>query len=125
MPSVILPGYGLSGGPFPIVSGNVWSGQGGLHPIGTIQLRWDWQASGNAYVWLSGPSSGFTSIPTVNSGGPYLSGNSGVGLLDAMFLRPGDPYTIPKSALISGQINIFAACDPAASGVGRMTWEAF
>jgi len=110
VPSTILSR--ASGQPFPIVSGNYWSGQGVFHPVGGIQLRLSPDASGNAFVGLSGGM-------TANSGGFLLSGSN----VDGMLLRPGDPYFIPKIAFISGQVNVYATCDATCSGQARLYWE--
>lgn len=114
MPSVILTA--ASGGPWPIVSGNFWSGTGAQHPIGGIQLRLDTAASGNAYVGLSGGM-------TVRSGGFLLSG---VNTTDGMIMAPGDSYFIPKAALaISGTLNVYATVEAAGSGQARLFYEMF
>lgn len=113
MPSTIL-GQPHASGPQAIVSGNPYSGQ--LVPVGGIQLRWHPQASGYCYVGLSGNM-------TLNSGGAFLSGG---GVSDGMVLSPGDPYFIPKIAFrTSGQFNVYAYCDQAASGQGRLYWEIY
>lgn len=114
MPSTLLSA--ASGAPFPLVSGNLWSGTGAFHPLGGIQLRLAPNASGNAYVSLSGGS-------TVNSGGFLRSGG---GLLDGMIMKPGDSYFVPKLGIHpSGFIGIYGTCDPEASGQARLYWEAF
>ncbi len=112
MPSVLLTA--ASGGPWPLVSGNYFSGQGANHPVGGMQLYLDVAASGNAYVGLSGGA-------TVNSGGFLLSGIN----VDAMPIRPGGGYFLPKLAFISGQLNVFVTCDPTCSGVARLYYEIF
>lgn len=116
MPSVILNGQ--SGGQ-PILSGNVYSGRGPGNPVqGLVQLRFTTPvaASGQAYVGLSGGV-------TVNSG--TVAGMSG-GLLDGLPLRDGDSFAIPKLAFnVSGLPNVFVACDPGVSGVGRLYFEIF
>lgn len=112
MPSTILSA--ASGSPFPLVSGNLWSGQGAFHPVGGVRLLLDPISSGNAYISLSGGA-------TTRSGGFFLSG----GLTDGMLLAPGGDYFIPKLAFVSGQMSIWATCDPAASGQGRLYWETF
>ena len=115
MPSVLV---GNQSGGQPIVSGNPWSGQNPV-PQGGIQLRWDGTASGYLYVGLSGNL-------TVASGGLYQSGSAWSGMLDGMQLSPGDTYWIPRIATgISGNINIFVTADAAASGQGRLYWEAY
>lgn len=113
MPSVLVSP--LSGGMI-LYSGNLWSGQGAFHPVGSIQLRLSPDASGNAYV-------GFSGNLTVNSGGIFGSGAGG--RMDGMIMTPGDSYNIPKLAFISGQCNIYMSCDAACSGQARMYWEAF
>lgn len=113
MPSRILSR--ASGAPFPLISGNFWSGQGGTHPVGSIVFRWASDASGNAYIALSGGA-------TITSGGFFLSGT--LGNADAMMIPPGGTYTLPKLAInLSGVLNVYASCDAAASGVGRLWWE--
>lgn len=120
MPSVLLSP--ASGSPFPVYSGNLFSGQGN-HPVGIVQLRWAREASGNAYIYLSGGNSGGLGI---NSGGVFMSGGQLSGLSDGMVMYPGDAYSIPKSACgASGQLGIYASCDSAASGVGRLYFESF
>src|SRR5574338_624182 len=101
MPSTLLTR--ASGSPFPLVSGNFWSGQGTPHPVGSVLLKLDPSASGNAYIALSGGA-------TVTSGGFFLSGG---GITDGMLLKPGESYQIPKLALtpISGVFNVYATCD--------------
>lgn len=117
MPSVLLSP--ASGSPFPLISGNFYSGTGALHPIGSVQLRWAKEASGNAYIGLSG---GFN----VNSGGVFMSGGVLSGMLDGMVLYPGDAYNIPKVGCgLSGQLGVYATCDATASGVGRLYFDLF
>lgn len=114
MPSTLLTA--ASGSPFPLFSGNLWSGQGTPHPIGGVQLTLSPTASGNAYVSLSGGG-------TVNSGGMFLSGG---GLLDGMVMTPGAGYFIPKIGCgVSGTLQIYATCDAAGSGQSRLFWECF
>jgi hypothetical protein len=66
---------------------------------------------------------------TINSGGMTLSGGAQLsGALDGIPLGPGDGLWIPAYAFkspigVSGNCNIFAMCDQAASGVGRLSWE--
>lgn len=111
MPSYII---GNRSGGDPVISGMPWSGK--IVPQGGIQLRLDKNASGNAYIGLSGGT-------TVNSGGFFLSGG---GLLDGMQLTPGDGYWIPHIATgPSGFINVVASCDSAASGQARLFYEVF
>lgn len=114
MPSIIL-GNPLASGPQQIVSGNYWSGRAG--PVGGIQLVLYPDASGLAYVGLSGGT-------TMRSGGFFLSGT--LGRLDGMPLSPGVPYFIPKMALgRSGSFNVWVWADAACSGQARLGWEAF
>ncbi len=116
MPSTLLTGYNVSGAPFPLISGNYFSGQGIFHPIGGVQLRLDRTSSGNAYISLSGST-------TVTSGGFFMSGG---GRLDGMPMFPGDSYFIPKTGCgISGSLGIFVSCDPACSGQSRLSFEIF
>ncbi len=123
MPSILLSA--ASGAPFPIWSGNIWSGQGWPKPVGGVQLRLHPNASGNAYIYLSGNSTSGIQM-TINSGGPLLSGASGVGLNDGMIMAPGDSYFVPKLGDgASGVLSIFTNCDAAASGQSRLYWEAF
>lgn len=112
MPSTLLTA--ASGAPFPLASGDYWSGTGAQHPVGGVNLRLAKNASGNAYVGLSGGT-------TLNSGGFFLSGNNA----DGFVLHPGDSYFIPRLAFVSGQMNIYAHCDPACSGQARLYWENF
>lgn len=107
MPSIIL-GNPQASGPQIIVSGNPWSGK--LVPVGSIDLFWT-SSGGNAYVGTSGNM-------TMTSGGMFLSGG---GVNDGMMIPPGARYTIPKCNLnISGTITVYANCDVAASGLGRL-----
>lgn len=112
MPTVLLTA--ASGGPWPLISGNFFSGQA-PPVVGGIQLVLFPNASGNAYVSLSGGA-------TVSSGGFFLSG---INTTDAMVLSPGGAYFIPRSALYpsSGTLNVFVTCDPACSGQARMAYE--
>lgn len=110
MPSQLLTQ--ASGAPFPVVSGNFWSGQAALMPRTGIQFYWDDTASGAAYLSLSGSA-------TLTSGGFFLSG----GFTDGMKLKPGASIFYPRSVFISGQCNVFAMCDATASGQGRLWWE--
>ncbi len=114
MPSTLL-GNPLASGAQIIVSGNVFSGRVGV--VGGVQLRLSNQASGNAYIGLSGAI-------TRTSGGFYLSGT--LGLLDGVELGPGDSYFIPKIAFqISGTINVYAQADATCSGQSRLFWEVY
>ena len=114
MPSVVLTA--ASGAPFPLVSGNFWSGVAGQHPVGEVRLKLITSASGNAYISLSGGS-------TVSSGGFFLSG---VNTSDAVMIIPGEVYVVPKLGLqSSGALGIYVSCDPAASGVARLFYEIF
>lgn len=118
MPSLIL---GNTAGGQNILSGSaLWSGIGTPHPVGGVQLKLHPNASGNAYVALSGGMN-------INSGGVLgISGTYLSGLLDGMFLAPGDSYFIPKLGIgLSGAPVVFVACDAAASGQARMYFEAF
>jgi hypothetical protein len=114
MPSAVLSA--ASGAPFPLVSGNFWSGAGVGHPIGEVRLKLHSNASGNAYISLSGGG-------TVNSGGFFLSG---VNTTDGMLVTPGEVYSVPKLGLqSSGTLGIYATCDPAASGQARLYFEIY
>lgn len=114
MPSVIVSA--ASGSPFPLVSGNFWSGNTSLHPCGGVQLKASPLNSGHVYVSLSGGG-------TITSGSYFLSG---VNTTDGMFLAPGDTYFVPKLAMASGgYFNLFVTCDAAASGQGRLFYEVF
>lgn len=119
MPSVLLSR--ASGNPFPLASGNIWSGQGAFHPVGKVVLKLSPDASGFAYISLSGYIPVTSGGPTINSGGFLLSGLN----VDGFLMKPGDTYEIPKLALQSGTMNIYATCDAAVSGQGRLYWEAF
>ena len=124
MPSLVL-GNDPASGAIQILSGNPWSGFV-VEPIGGIQLRWI-SSGGSAYIALSGggpPKSG--GFMTINSGAMILSGGIASGMLDGFPLAPGDSYFIPKLAFKqSGVFNVYALCDQAASGVGRLYWEAY
>ncbi len=121
MPSTLLTA--ASGIPFPLISGNAFSGQGVPHPVGGVQLVLSPSASGNAYISLSGLTLSGDLGTTVNSGGFFLSGG---GLNDGILLAPGGGYFIPRLGIgPSGQLNLFASCDPAASGQARLYWECF
>lgn len=114
MPSTLLTA--ASGSPWPLISGNFWSGTGANHPVGGMQLYLDAASSGAAYVSLSGGT-------TVTSGGFFLSGG---GILDGMKMPPGGAYFIPKMGFNpSGQLSVYVTCDPGCSGQARMFWEAF
>ncbi len=114
MPSTLLSL--ASGAPFPLVSGNFWSGVSNKPCVGGIQFRLDRAASGNAYISLSGGG-------TIQSGSFFMSG---INTTDGMQIGPGDGYFIPRVAFtLSGQLNVFVTCDPACSGQARLFWEAF
>lgn len=116
MPSLLLSA--ASGSPFPIYSGGLpFSGQSYRFPYSYVNLKYADNASGNAYI-------GYTSGGpfTVNSGGAFPNGS---GLYDLMMLAPGERYQIPKLEFISGCLNIFATCDAAASGQGRLYFDVF
>lgn len=114
MPSVLLTA--ASGSPFPIVSGNLWSGQGAQIPRTGVYVYLSPEASGFAYVSLSGGS-------TVNSGGFFLSG---VNTSDGVLLAPGKDRFYPRSLFApSGTLNLFATCVATASGQARLYWEAW
>ena len=117
MPSCLLTA--ASGSPFPLISGNFWSGQAPPRPQGGVQLKLANNSSGNAYISLSGGC-------TVNSGSFFLSG---VNTTDGFSIAPGDSYWVPRlgavPALSSGSLNIFVTCDPAGSGQSRLFFEVF
>ena len=126
MPSVIL-GQPAASGAQLVISGNPYSGR--LEPVGGIQLLWV-SSGGNCYIAFSGgnpPLSG--GFMTINSGSMALSGGAASGMLDGMIIPPGGGYFIPKIALgstggtTSGTFNLFALCDQAASGIGRLYFE--
>lgn len=104
-----------------VMSGNLISGR--LTPLGGVQLRWI-SSGGNAYVAFSG---GFT----VGSGTLTGSGGCLSGMMDAFPLAPGDGFFVPQIALleragpVSGTFNLWATCDPAASGAGRLFFDLF
>ncbi len=105
MPSVLTTNQ--SGGQY-IMSGLQWSG---FHqvPIGSLQLLWDPNASGNAYVALSGGV-------TIRSGG----------LMDGFPLVPGASYQIPKlGAQTSGNIQVTFSADAACSGQAFMFYQPY
>ncbi len=118
----MILGNPLASGATPILSGWPWSGRP-AKPVGGVQIRWI-SSGGNCYIALSGNpilSGGFM---TLTSGQMYLSGGANSGLLDGMPLAPGDSYFVPRLATgLSGQLSIFAICDQAASGIGRLYWE--
>jgi hypothetical protein len=118
MPSVLLTQ--ASGHPFPLISGNAWSGQGAAQPYSMVRLHLDRSASGNAYVSLSGNASGLPPV-TINSGGFLLSGRN----CDMMVIAPGQTVEYPRLGFVSGQCNLFVACEAAASGQARLYWEKF
>ncbi|MDE2095649.1 MAG: hypothetical protein KGL39_00200 [Patescibacteria group bacterium] len=117
MPSLLLSN--ASGGQ-QIISGAFYSGA--IVPIGSVLLRLDTTALGNAYVGLSGNIT-ITSGQLASSGQP----NAGSGLLDGMLVRPGETYTIPRLGFgrSSGIPSIYVATDAVASGQARMYWEIF
>lgn len=105
-----------SGAPFPLVSGNFWSGVSNKPAIGGIQLRLDRAASGNAYIALSGGG-------TQQSGGFLLSG---INTTDGMQIGPGDAYFLPRISFTpSGQLNVYVMSDAACSGQARLYYECF
>lgn len=118
--SSILLGQPFASGATVVISGNPWSGT--LLPVGGVRLKWV-SSGGNAYVGLSGggpPLSG--GFLTVTSGGFPLSGG---GILDGFLLAPGDNYFIPFCRFKqSGTYSVYAQCDAAASGIGRMFYDA-
>lgn len=102
----------------PLVSG--WPLQySGINPlpIGEVVLRLSRTASGNAYI-------GFSLPMTATSGGMFLSGAS---VTDGIEMSPGDYLRVPRARTspTSGQLNIYALCDPAASGQARLSWKLF
>ena len=127
MPSVVLGNDPASGAQL-VVSGSLYSGQ--LLHFG-ISLLWV-SSGGNCYVSTSGgnpPLSG--GFMTITSGGMAKSGGAASGMLDGMLLLPFTRYYIPPGMLYnrggsnSGSFNIFALCDPAASGVGRLYFDQY
>ena len=116
MPSILLGwDYTNSGGAQIVVSGNPWSGS--VFPVGGIQLGWSPQASGNCYVGLSGNI-------LMTSGG--VGANTLSGYLDGFLIGPGLSYFIPRVRFpLSGVFNIYAFCDAACSGQGRLSFDAF
>ena len=123
MPSFVLGGA-ISGG-INLLSGNYrWSGQGPIHPVGSVQLKADKNNSGFVYVALSGGI-------TILSGGLNLSGGPNFsGGLDGWQLSPGDTYTIPRLGIVnyltsSGSPSLFVAPDAACSGQARVYLEVF
>lgn len=127
MPSIVLGNPFLSGA-VSVISGNPWSGQ--LPPLkGGVQLFWT-SSGGNCYIGFSGggpPLSG--GFMTINSGTMILSGGIASGMLDGMCLTPGMGYWIDRTQVpavgntMSGIFNIFAICDPQASGIGRLYFD--
>lgn len=124
MPSILL-GQPYASGATQVISGNFWSGRK-AEPVGGVQLFWV-SSGGNAYIALSGggpPLSG--GFMTINSGTLQLSGGNASGMLDGFPMAPGAGYFIPKLACgLSGNLSIFALCDQAASGTGRLYFEVY
>jgi hypothetical protein len=130
MPSLVL-GQPYASGAQQVIVGSPWSGQ--LRPQGQINFWWVCAASGaNCYLALSGggpPASG--NFMTYNSGQMFLSGGALSGLLDGCPIAPGGTYNIPRLAFgseggtTSGTFNVFAMCDPTASGIGRLYFEVY
>ena len=115
MPSILL---GVISGGTNILSGNYWSGQGGIHPVGGIQLLMNPSNSGIVYVACSGGV-------TIRSGGFQASGLSGG--MDGMPIGPGVGYFIPKLEFIpsSGNPTIFCQPDANCSGQAVVFFEIF
>ena len=83
-----------------------------------VNLKYANNASGNAYI--SYQSGGPFNI---NSGAAFPNGS---GLYDMMMLAPGERYSIPRLEFPnSGVLNIFATCEAAASGQGRLYFDIF
>jgi hypothetical protein len=106
-----------------VVSGSLYSG---VFVGAGLQLRWI-SSGGNCYVGVAGggpPLSG--GFMTITSGGMQLSGGAASGMLDGMLLGPGDAFFVEPGVLgnrngpTSGTFNVWALCDQAASGVGRL-----
>lgn len=117
MPSILVSP--VSGGLQVISAPNPYSGK--LLPVGEIRLLWTTAISGaNCYIALSGGM-------TVNSGSFGTSG----GLMDGRAIPPGGSYNIPKLGITStvgntsGTFNIYASCDAAASGAGRLYYDLY
>ena len=115
IPSILL---GNRSGGDQIVSGNPWSGR--ITPTGGVQIRigtGSGNLSGFAYIGLSGGV-------TITSGGYFASGLSG--MLDGIQLAAGDSYFVPRIGTgVSGNLSIYAACDPLESGLMRLYYEVF
>lgn len=114
MPSVLLTGQ--SGG-MPLISGSLGSGITAVPRTGVQVMAWP-SNSGLIYVGLSGNL-------TVTSGSYPLSGGGG---MDGLPLAPGAGCFFPRGVFSNASgspPNIYVACDPACSGVGRVGWEAF
>ena len=121
---------GFKSGGNNLLSGSYFSGQGGLHPVGGIQLRADKSNSGAIYVAFSGGM-------TIGSGGLNLSGFANMsGAMDGSPIYAGDGYFVPKlifntppgsSGFIgnSGNPGIFVNPDAACSGAARIYVEVF
>lgn len=113
MPSILI---GNRSGGQPLISGNYYSGQT-PKPQGSVFLKWDGAASGNAYVGLSGGV-------TAQSGSHFLSGAT-LGALDGIPMARGESLTVPRYAFqVSGTLNVWIGCDAAASGT-RMYFEVY
>ncbi len=116
MPNILATNQ--SGGQ-PLYSGGAYSGQGTPWPVGSIILKWANNASGNAYVFLSGG----LNFPL--SGAALVTPNGFV-------MGPGDQYTSPALGISSrnipqqsGQCSIFWLADAGASGQGRLSHEIY
>lgn len=116
MPSMILNNP-FASGPQIILNGNPWSGLL-RKPEGQIDFLWV-SSGGLCYVGMSG-------VMTQNSGSMFLSGGANSGMLDGMAIPPGGRYSIPRlGMMVSGVFSIYANCDVAASGTGRLYFNVF
>ena len=121
MPSCIIDNS-ASGGQL-IISGNFWSGK--LLPVGGVNFVADPNNSGLIYI-------GFSGGLTVRSGNYPLSGGIYSGANDGCPVKPGNTYFVPaiafgnRGGFNSGQPNMYAACDAAASGgFARLFFDTF
>lgn len=119
MPSTLL-GLPLASGTQLVVSGTLWSGQPPFDVRGFINnqgVSLTWICSASGAVAYTSRTSGFT----MTSGGFFLSGQ---GANDGRPMQPGQSTFYPRPTGLGNQnFSLFANCDAAASGIGRLYWE--